>query len=292
MKQSKPELKKIIPSFGSSLFVKQHDGEKAATEIPFWHFHPELELVYINKARGKRHIGNHLSYFNNSQLILMGSNLPHNGFADGFTSDGKETVIQFKEEFLGEKFFNIPESSRIKFLFEKAKSGILFGRATKNLLGDRIEALFNLNGFERILSFLEILDILSKTDDYTLLNADGYKFEVKSSDNEKTTKVYKYIRKNFQEPISLEEVSSLVGMTVPAFCRYFKKNTGKTFTQFVNEFRIVHATKLLSESNATINDICLESGFNNFSHFNKLFKNYTGKSPLKYRNEMKQLISN
>ena len=79
-------------------------------------------------------------------------------------------------------------------------------------------------------------------------------------------------------------------MTVPAFCRYFKKVTGKTFTQFVNEFRIVHATKLLAENPTNITDICFESGFNNFSHFNKLFKKFTGKSPLKYRNEMKQLV--
>ncbi len=83
----------------------------------------------------------------------------------------------------------------------------------------------------------------------------------------------------------------MASMTVPAFCRYFKKATGKTFTQFVNEFRIVHATKLLTENPTSISDICFESGFNNFSHFNKLFKKITGKSPLKYRNEMKQLLS-
>ena len=88
----------------------------------------------------------------------------------------------------------------------------------------------------------------------------------------------------------MTEIADMVNMTVPAFCRYYKKVTGKTFTQFVNEFRIVHATKLLAESHSSITDICYESGFNNFSHFNKLFKNFTGKSPLKYRNEMKQLL--
>ncbi|MGB0836734.1 MAG: AraC family transcriptional regulator [Flavobacteriaceae bacterium] len=287
----KPEFEKISPVFGSSLFIEQHKGDKE-TGVPFWHFHPELELVYINKARGKRHIGNHLSYFNNSQLILMGANLPHSGFADGFTSDGLETFVQFKEEFLGEHFFNIPEAAKIKFMFEKAKSGILFGRSTKDKVGPKIEKLYALEGFARIASFIDILNDLSMSNDYTLLNVNGYTFEVKSQENDKTKQVYKYIRKNFQETITLEEVSSLVSMTIPAFCRFFKKNTGKTFTQFVNEFRIVHATKLLAESTDSITDICHESGFHNFSHFNKLFKNYTGKSPLKYRNEMKSLILN
>ena len=79
-------------------------------------------------------------------------------------------------------------------------------------------------------------------------------------------------------------------MTVPAFCRYFKKSTSKTFTKLVNEYRIVHATKLLSESQMSIADIAFECGFNNFSHFNKLFKEFTGKSASKYRGELKQMV--
>lgn len=289
-KNQKPEREHISPNFGSSLFVHQNKGNTEGG-MPFWHVHPELELVYVNKAKGKRHIGNHLSYFNNSQLILMGSNLPHSGFADGFTSDGQETIVQFKEDFLGHDFLRLPEMQNIRFLFEKAKSGILFGKQTKKDIGPLIEKLPQLNGFERIHTFIDILNKLSKTEDYSLLNVNGYSFEIKSQENERTKRIYKYIRRNFEQSISLEEIASVAGMTVPAFCRFFKKNTGKTFTQFVNEYRIVHATKLLSESDMTVSDIAFECGFNNFSHFNKLFKAYTGKSPLKYRNEMKQLIA-
>ena len=285
----KPEFEKITPKFGSSVFVEQH-LDKKDQGVPFWHFHPELELVYIDNARGKRHIGNHLSYFNNSQLILIGANLPHSGFADGFNSEGRETIVQFREDFLGSSFVDVPESAAIKFLFKKAKSGILFGRETKDKIGPKIEKLIDLQGFERVLALLEILNDLGSSNDYTLLNVIGYSFEVSSADNQKTTEVYDYVRKNFKEQIYLDQVASLVSMTVPAFCRYFKKNTGKTFTQFINEYRLVHATKLLSESTINITDVCHESGFNNFSHFNKLFKNYTGKSPLKYRKEVKQLL--
>ena len=285
----KPEFEKITPKFGSSVFVEQH-LDKKDQGVPFWHFHPELELVYIDNARGKRHIGNHLSYFNNSQLILIGANLPHSGFADGFNSEGRETIVQFREDFLGPSFVDVPESAAIKFLFKKAKSGILFGRETKDKIGPKIEKLIDLQGFERVLALLEILNDLGSSNDYTLLNVIGYSFEVSSADNQKTTEVYDYVRKNFKEQIYLDQVASLVSMTVPAFCRYFKKNTGKTFTQFINEYRLVHATKLLSESTINITDVCHESGFNNFSHFNKLFKNYTGKSPLKYRKEVRQLL--
>ena len=92
MLNRKPAFEKISPSFGSSVLVKRHD-EKRINENAFWHFHPEIELVYVNKGKGKRHIGTHLSYFNNSQLILLGANLPHNGFTDRLTSKGSETIV-------------------------------------------------------------------------------------------------------------------------------------------------------------------------------------------------------
>ena len=262
MNKKKPILEKVYPGFGSSVLVKKHT-EFLKTNKASWHFHPELELVYVNKGQGKRHIGNHLSYFNNSQLLLIGPNLPHNGFTDRLTTNGFETLIQFKEDFLGTDFFEI---------------------------GYKIEKLVEKNGFKKLLVFLEILNILSKTEDYTILNVDGYAVETEFQDSSKLDTIYKHINTNFKEHISLDQIASVATMTVPAFCRYFKKVTGKTFTKLVNEYRVVHATKLLSESTMSITDIAYECGFNNFSHFNKLFKEITGKNASGYRKEMKGLL--
>jgi AraC-like DNA-binding protein len=289
MPHSKPAFEKVIPSFGSSILVKKHTENRKKNKA-FWHFHPEIELVYVNKGQGKRHIGNHLSYFNNSQLILLGSNLPHHGFTDRLTSNGSETLIQFKPDFLGSTFFEIPEMNDIEQLFERGKKGILFKPETKKVVGSKIENLINYDGFDRIVKLLEILNDLALSEDYTLLNVDGYAFETKPQDSTKIDIIYKHINANFKNHISLEEIADKVSMTVPAFCRYFKKATGKTFTKLVNEFRVVHATKLLSESQMTITDICFECGFNNFSHFNKLFNEFTGKSASAYRNKMKQIV--
>lgn len=289
MNTSKPAFRKINPSFGSSLNVREHN-EKIEVNLPFWHFHPELELVYVNKAKGKRHIGSHLSYFNNSQLILIGANLPHSGFTDRFSTNGTEIIVQFKEDFLGDSFLEIPEMQPVKALFARAKKGIIYNVEAKKVIGPKIEDLVNYEGIDRIIKFLDVLKDLATTNNYSLLNVDGFAFEVEPQDNKKIDIVFGHVSKNFKQSIPLNEIAEKVSMTVPAFCRYFKKVTGKTFTQFVNEFRIVHATKLLAENPTSITDICFESGFNNFSHFNKLFKKFTGKSPLKYRNEMKQLV--
>jgi AraC-like DNA-binding protein len=285
----KPTLEKITPNFGASLLVKKH-LEFLKTNTPFWHFHPEIELVYVNKGKGKRHIGNHISYFNNSQLVLIGSNLPHIGYIDRLTTNGSETLIQFLPDFLGKDFFKIPEMAAIATLFERAKKGIRFNIEIKQRIGAKIEKLIDLEGANRITSFIEILNDLATTNDYTLLNANGFAFEAISQDSNKIEIIYSHINDNFKEHITLDEVSNLVSMTVPAFCRYFKKSTGKTFTKLVNEYRVVHATKLLAESNMSITNISFECGFNNFSHFNKLFKEFTGKSASIYRSEMKDLI--
>ncbi len=289
MPNKKPAFEKVSPAFGSSLVVKQH-SEKRENNYPFWHFHPELELVYVNKGKGKRHIGNHLSYFNNSQLILLGSNLPHNGFTDRLTTNGTETVVQFKPDFLGEGFFNAPEMNGIVSLFERAKKGVLFKPEAKKMIGPKIEKLTEVEGFERILKLLEVLNDLALSNDYTLLNADGFAFETKPQDSSKIDIIFKFINNNFQRHIRLEEIAEEVSMTVPAFCRFFKKTTNKTFTELVNEYRVVHATKLLNESQLSIADICFECGFNNFSHFNKQFNDITGKSASKYRKEIKLII--
>ncbi|MBT7816674.1 MAG: helix-turn-helix transcriptional regulator [Polaribacter sp.] len=285
----KPTLEKITPNFGASLLVKKH-LEFLKTNTPFWHFHPEIELVYVNKGKGKRHIGNHISYFNNSQLVLIGSNLPHIGYIDRLTTNGSETLIQFLPDFLGKDFFKIPEMAAIATLFERAKKGIRFNIEIKQRIGAKIEKLIDLEGANRITSFIEILNDLATTNDYTLLNANGFAFEAIRQDSNKIEIIYNHINDNFKEHITLDEVSNLVSMTVPAFCRYFKKSTGKTFTKLVNEYRVVHATKLLAERNMSISNISFECGFNNFSHFNKLFKEFTGKSASIYRSEMKDLI--
>ena len=287
--QKKPTLEKLDPGFGSSILVRQHSKNRKMKHAA-WHFHPEIELVYVNKGKGKRHIGNHLSYFSNSQLVLIGSNLPHHGFTDRLTAKGKETVIQFRPDLLGETGWSLPELDTITSLLQRAKKGIVFGKGTKRTLGPQIEALIELQGFERMMAFLNILQALATTEDYILLNVDGFAFEASHKDSLKIDIIYKHINAHFQRSIPLKEIADEASMTVPAFCRYFKKVTNKTFTQVVNEYRVVHATKLLAETQLSVTDICFECGFNNFSHFNKQFKLITGKTALAYRKEMKRVL--
>ena len=284
-----PKLETISPQFGSS--IKIHNYKEASNDhAPTWHFHPEMEIVYVNGGAGKRHIGNHISYYHNGDLIFIGANLPHFGFTDRLTGNKSEVVIQTREDFLGDHFFDAPEMASIQQLLRRSHQGIVFHGKTKKRVGTRIEKLLAMDKFERLVGFLNILHDLSLSEEYSLLNVENVVLETKPQDTERLDRLYQFVSREFKRSISLSEVADLSNMTEQAFSRYFKQKTGKTFTQFVNEYRLVHASKLLSEQHLSITDICYESGFNNFSHFNKKFKAYTGKSPSMYRNQFKKVL--
>jgi AraC-like DNA-binding protein len=289
MLKNKPAFEAIEPNFGHSYTYQKFDASKKNTDH-IWHYHPEIELVYVNGGAGKRRIGSHISYYTDGDLMLIGSNLPHCGFTDKFTGNKTETVVQMKTDFLGNDFFDIPEMRKIQNLFEVAKGGIAFSGSTKKKLGDKMEHLQYQTDFERLLSILDILNELSFSNEFKVLNAEGFSLETEIKDNDRINTIFNYVKSNFQEDIPLAVIADMVSMTVPSFCRYFKKITNKTFVQFVNERRLVHASKLLTEKHMSITEVCFECGFNNFSHFNKSFRAFTGQNPSEYRKQLKTVL--
>lgn len=284
-----PSLEKIEPNFGQSFSLRKFEISNPNAQ-PFWHFHPELEIVYIKKGSGKRHVGNHISYYKGGDLILLGANLPHFGFTDRLYVNESEIVVQMKREFLGKDFFKLPEFQAIDQLFDRSTLGISFYGNTKDEVGSLLESLFYMTQFEKLTTFLNILHLMAHSKEYYILNVSGVALVVHNQDTDRIDMIYKHVRNNFKDVIQLSEIAEKTNMTIPAFCRYFKKVTSKTFTEFVNEFRIVHACKLLSEEQFSISEVCYESGFNNFSHFNKLFKAKTGKNPNAYRKSVEKVV--
>jgi len=288
-KKNKPAFEAIAPNFGHSYTYNTYD-ESLENKNNGWHYHPEIELVYVNGGSGKRQIGSHVSYFRDGDLILIGSNLPHCGFTDKTTGNTSETVIQMKPDFLGNDFFNIPEMANIQKLLTVCKSGIAFSGRTKRKVGEKMEIMEHQTDFQQLLSILNVLNELSTSQEFNVLNAEGFAMQTEIKDNDRINVVFNHVKANFKEDIPLDIIADMVSMTVPSFCRYFKKITNKTFVQFVNEYRLVHASKLLAEQTMNITEVCYESGFNNFSHFNKSFKAFTGQNPSEYRNQLKTVL--
>jgi AraC-like DNA-binding protein/mannose-6-phosphate isomerase-like protein (cupin superfamily) len=285
----KPYLEKIHPEFGSSFSIKRFTQEQSGGK-PFWHFHPEYEIVYVSHGKGKRHIANHISYFEEGDLIMLGPNLPHMSFSEELSESHTEIVVQMQPDFLGQVFWSLPEMAEIRALFERADNGLVFYGETKAAAGRHLHAMMDMGPLDRLLALLALLQDLARSTGCQSLQVKGFVLPVDAQHYERVERVFEYVTDQFQRAITLEAAAAQANLTVPAFCRFFKKLTGKTFVQFVNEIRISHACSLLANGEMGIAAISYESGFNNLSHFNKQFREITGISPRDYRSRIIRVV--
>jgi AraC-like DNA-binding protein len=251
-------------------------------DVFYWHFHPEFELVYIEGANGTRHVGEHISRYEGSDLVFIGSNIPHLNFDYGVKTECEKVVIQIRQDFLGNAFANIPELSAVYRLFEQSKHGIAFGEETKFLLRERLKNLKNLGHFEQFLEILSVFQVLARSNEMILLHPRPVENQHNKKEQERLKRIYNFIEMNYQQKIEIEEVANLTNLSKSAFCRYFKKITRLTFVEFLNHYRINEAQKLLLlDKNVT--EACFECGFESLSYFNRTFKKVTGENPLSFK---------
>jgi AraC-like DNA-binding protein len=248
----------------------------------FWHYHSEYELVYVEASNGIRHVGQHISSFMGSDLVLIGPNVPHLNFDYGIKTEYRQIVVQLKEHFLGDAFSETPEFSAIQHLFERAYLGLSFHGETKKTVASRLEQMPALSHFGQLLNLLEIFQVLSLSKEVTALNEQDTSVKLFLDDKIRMGAIYKYIHSNYNQAPDVNAVASSVHLSTPSFCRYFKKQTRMTFTDFVNQYRITQSKTLLL-NDVTVSEACYEVGFESLSYFNKLFKRITGMNPSAFR---------
>jgi AraC-like DNA-binding protein len=251
-------------------------------ELFYWHFHPEYEIVYVEAASGFRHIGDHISKYEGSDIALIGPNIPHLNFDYGAKTTVDTVVVQMKADFLGQHFFSLPEIAAIKALFEKAKSGVAFYGETKRLAGEKLKQLTALSHFDQLISLLQVFNLLANSNEIEILKARPIASASVLKEQQRLQKVYHFIEANYQNEMDVHTVATLCNLTTAAFCRWFKKSTHYTFTDFLNQFRINQSKSLLLQ-NKNVTEACYECGFANISYFNKTFKKLTGENPSAFK---------
>lgn len=261
--------------------------------VPY-HFHSEYELTAILKGQGSRFVGNHIGSFENSDMVLIGKNLPHHWHndKDAHQPDDavKAIILKFDSDFNGVRLFDLPENHQIKKILEKAANGLRITGNTFSTLVLLMESLLTASGPERISLLLKILHEIAISADLEVLSNDvNIPTQTHSNSQDRMNRVYEYIMANYQGDISLAEAASVACMNETAFCKYFKKRYNKTFIQVVNEIKISHACRELMKDDANITEICYESGFNTFSNFTKTFRKVIGTSPKDYKMKLNKL---
>lgn len=255
-----------------------------------WHYHPEIEIMCIEKGWGTRFVGDNIGGYEEGDVCIIGPQLPHEWRNDKEflnVDSGLRAVclcVYFRKELFEGILIRLPEMANIRELIERSRRGIKFTGQARNRIAQFIRKTFNGNGVERVTNLITLLEMMAETDEYELLASVGFTQSVNSSDFERFNKVYQHLVRNLNKSIKLEEVASLAGLTPTAFCRYFKGRTKKTFVQYLNDMRIGHAKKFLIEGKMKISTISMEVGFNNLSNFIEQFKRSTGMLPSEYQN--------
>ena len=277
----KPLIEKLTLSENTSFLASTY--RTPTFEVP-WHQHIEYELILFKEGEGSSFVGNYVGEFKTGDIFFLGSNLPHTfqkAHKDLITS---AVVVQFREEFWGTHFLQLPESRSIKKLFDISYQGLKIKGNCKQQLAPFIEELEFAEGFERIILLCECLQLIIQSNEYDTVSTQEVK-EFNTKNKERIDRIYQYTIDRFQEPVTLTAVAKHARMSVPAFCSYFKKSTKKTYIDFLNEVRIGYACKQLIDTQKSIEDICYESGFNTLANFNKQFLKVKKITPSKYRKD-------
>jgi len=247
-----------------------------------WHKHEEFELILISEGHGTAMIGDFIGEFKPGDIFFIAGNLPHWFKKQHNKMTGCSEVLHFKPEIFGNEFLGLPELKNVRQLLIR-NDGIQIEQKLKKEMSAIIYEMQTLKDFQRLSLLLNCLHKISTTANYITLTQN---FASNNSNiNPVIEKIIDFSFKQYLTPITLEQVADVAAMSIPTFCRFFKKNIKKTYFDFIQDLRISHACKLLTGSNKPVMEICYESGYNSWAHFSKQFKHVKKMTPSQYRKE-------
>ena len=282
-------LEKIKGTDEESFFIGifQDNLEKSA-----WHYHDNFEISFITEGSGKRIVADSIEEFQPGDLVFIGCNLPHVWIADKETlAPTKRTLemvfLQFSSDILVPQLLALPEFRHVSKALALSERGIQIVGQTLNEASEIMLQLPYLKGFERMLHFFRMMDIIGESETNIQLASRDYINMRFTTGNKRLAAIHEYLMKNYREEVDLKRLAALVNMAEGSLCRFFKMNMGMTVFEYLNKIKIEFACKLLMDNDLSILKVCLDSGFNNLSHFNKQFRKTTGVPPSEYRKRLK-----
>lgn len=255
-----------------------------------WHFHPEYEIVLNIKGNGTRIIGDSVELFDQYDLVLIGSKIPHSWNyykSEKGLPEKHGIMVHFGQSSLGDSLLGQHEFHAVRELLDLSDRGVGFSLEDARQAEKHLVQMTASTGIEKMIDFLNVLRIMCKSEKKALLCSENYKQAYDERGNKKMADVYTYIRENYFKTITLEKISKIVKMSPFAFSRFFKRNCGAGFVEYLNRVRTNKACYLLRETDYQIHDIAVECGFGSISNFNKQFRKTEGISPRDYRSQYK-----
>jgi AraC-like DNA-binding protein len=249
----------------------------------YWHYHPEYELTFILKGEGKRLVGDTYEAFKAGDTVLLPPLLPHTWISEkGQKGNCLAIVIKFSQTSI-EKLSQLPELARFKKLLTTAARGLQFTGPKSKEVVPLLKLLLQGDAVTKLTSFLQVLNEITQAKAIPIASV-HYKPLKGNENQQRLNAIFRYVEKEFRSAISLKKAASLIHLSESAFCKYFKRASGKTFSDYTNDIRIAHACELLIETDKPISEIALQSGFESLSYFNRVFLAKKKQRPREYRN--------
>ncbi|MCU0460449.1 MAG: AraC family transcriptional regulator [Bacteroidales bacterium] len=255
-----------------------------------WHFHPEYEIVLNMKSNGTRIIGDSVELFDQYDMVLIGGKIPHSWNyykTEKGLPEKHGIMVHFRQASLGDALLAQHELHCVRDLMNQAERGIVFSVDDARKAEKHLAQMVSNTGIDKMIDFFNILRIMCSSEKKALLCSENYKQAYDERGNKRMAEVYTYIKENYFKPVTLEKISKIAHMSPFAFSRFFKKNCGAGFVEYLNRVRTNKACYLLRETDYQVHNIAVECGFGSISNFNKQFRKTEGISPRDYRAQFK-----
>jgi AraC-like DNA-binding protein len=252
------------------------------------HNHPEIEINLVMGMSGRRIVGDSTESYEENDLVILGPYLYHKWYGDEDLLRKKQQyrviTIQFDAAQFSTHLMMKDSFYAIRNLLKESLRGIQITGATYEMARKIMIEMTQNKGFDNTISFLKLLDVLSKAKEKRFLSLLEFNAPGPLPNNQRIQIAYAYIMQHYTDPtMKILDVADKVQMTENAFSRFFHKQSFRSFSDFLTDLRLGKACKLILESDKTISEIGYMSGFNNLSNFNRLFKKYRGYTPNEFR---------
>ncbi len=249
--------------------------------------HNGCSLVAVIESRGTVYVGDCIHHYRNGEIVFFGPQIPSYWSNDQIDRRKKHHFVTatFDEDFLGEKFLQLPEIEGIRQLLARAHRGLLFPRSVSARATPLLQLASHEKGAKRVALLIEALDVMASARTFKYLISPGFSSELEEDNLKRLSRVCKYVHQSYAGEIRETQAAKLAGLTPTYFSRFFRKSMGRTFMNYVIQVRIGEACRLLTEEDHTIVQIALQAGFNQLSNFNHHFLKLKGMTPREYRRE-------
>ena len=241
---------------------------------------------HFEKGKGRRLVGDTYEQFKEGDFVLIPPLMPHTWISEKKLTDRCEAiVIQFSTDFLAQ-LLQFPEMTGLNHLIAKADRGICFNSKKIQQFIPLLQLMVHDTPLTGFVSLIQVLQQLSALKSRPIASVQ-FKPMKGTENQQRINTIFRYVQQEFNETISLKKAASLIHLSESAFCKFFKRTSGKTFSDYTNEIRIAHACQLLIETDHPVSEVAFNSGFDSITYFNRVFLKKKGVRPMHYRRGMK-----